>query len=145
MKILILDGGNANTLAITRHLGEHKDLELHVVGYNKLAQACYSKYVSKKFLFPSPKKNKEFYAALITQLKKEKYDLLMQDKGIERVKLDIQMLQIQMEMKKMDTKTVSNNNQATKLENEVIIIEEEIKKKNKYTKNKTEAKDIIKL
>ncbi|HXD92036.1 MAG TPA: hypothetical protein VNX01_02420, partial [Bacteroidia bacterium] len=77
MKILILDGGNANTLAITRHLGEHKDLELHVVGYNKLAQSCYSKYVSKKFLFPSPKKNKEFYKALINQLQKEKYDLLM--------------------------------------------------------------------
>jgi predicted ATP-grasp superfamily ATP-dependent carboligase len=78
MKILVLDGGNANTLAITRHLGKHKDLELHVVGYNKLAQACYSKYVSKKLIFPSVKnKPKEFYSALITQLKKEKYDLLM--------------------------------------------------------------------
>ena len=43
MKILILDGGNANTLAIVRYLGRHRDLELDVVGYNKLAQACYSK------------------------------------------------------------------------------------------------------
>lgn len=78
MKILILDGGNANTLAIARYLGKHKDLELHVVGYNKLAQACYSKYVAKKLFFPSPKKNrKEFYEELINQLKKEKYDLLM--------------------------------------------------------------------
>jgi len=78
MKILILDGGNSNTLAIARYLGKHKDLELHVVGYNKLAQACYSKYVSKKLFFPSAKKNRKgFYDALINQLKKEKYDLLM--------------------------------------------------------------------
>ncbi|HWY38648.1 MAG TPA: ATP-grasp domain-containing protein [Bacteroidia bacterium] len=78
MRILILDGGNQNTLAISRYLGRHRELELHVAGYNKLAQACYSRYVSKKLFFPSPKDDKkEFYKALIGQLKKEKYDLLM--------------------------------------------------------------------
>jgi predicted ATP-grasp superfamily ATP-dependent carboligase len=78
MKILILDGGNQNTLAIVRYLGRHKDLELHVVGYNSLSQACYSKFADKKVFFPSPKKDPSgFYEALLIQLKKEKYDLLM--------------------------------------------------------------------
>lgn len=78
MKILILDGGNANTLAIVRYLGKHKDLELDVVGYNKLAQACYSRFASQRFFFPSPRNDaKGFYQALITRLQKEKYDLLM--------------------------------------------------------------------
>jgi predicted ATP-grasp superfamily ATP-dependent carboligase len=78
MKILLLDGGNQNTLAIARYLGKHKDLELHVVGYNKLSQACYSKYASKKLFFPSPKKDGAgFLNALLNQLIKEKYDLLM--------------------------------------------------------------------
>jgi predicted ATP-grasp superfamily ATP-dependent carboligase len=78
MKILVLDGGNANTLAIVRYLGKRPGLELHVVGYNKLAQACYSRYVSKKFFFPSVKSHKaEFSRALLERLQAEKYDLLM--------------------------------------------------------------------
>jgi predicted ATP-grasp superfamily ATP-dependent carboligase len=78
MKILILDGGNANTLAIVRYLGRHPDLELHVVGYNKLSQACYSRFTSRKYFFPSPKNNSDgFYKALLSRLRNEKYDLLM--------------------------------------------------------------------
>ncbi|HWY36594.1 MAG TPA: ATP-grasp domain-containing protein [Nitrosopumilaceae archaeon] len=78
MKILILDGANQNTLAITRYLGKRPELILHVVGYNKLSISCYSKYTHKKIFLPSPKKQPvEFYYNLIQQLKEEKYDLLM--------------------------------------------------------------------
>lgn len=78
MKILVLDGGNQNTLAIVRYLGLRKDLELHVVGYNSLSQACYSKFVSRKFIFPSVKADESgFRTALLNRLRAEKYDLLM--------------------------------------------------------------------
>lgn len=78
MKILILDGANQNTLAIVRYLGKHKDLELHVIGYNKLSLAFYSKYCRKKFIIPSPKKSPDgFYRELLKVIKQEKYDMLM--------------------------------------------------------------------
>src|SRR4051812_23413317 len=76
LKILVLDGGNQNTLAIVRRLGAMHDID--VVGYNRAGIALYSRFKRRKYILTDPKKNGVlFLEQVIDLLKKTKYDLLM--------------------------------------------------------------------
>jgi len=79
INLLVFDGGNQNTLAIVRHLGiNKKDLRIHVIAYNKISLATFSKYVYKKHILPSLKNSPEdFKNSLIKLINHEKIDLLM--------------------------------------------------------------------
>ena len=79
VNLLVFDGGNQNTLAIVRHLGSYnKDLKIHVIAYNKISLATFSKYVFKRHILPSLKKSlKEFKTELLKIIRDEKIDLLM--------------------------------------------------------------------
>ncbi len=77
-KILVLDGGNQNALAIVRHLGTANEYHIDLVAYNKLSPALFSKFVNKKYVITSPKKYiSSFYEDLISILKTETYFLVM--------------------------------------------------------------------
>ncbi|MEO5644706.1 MAG: ATP-grasp domain-containing protein [Bacteroidia bacterium] len=76
MKILLLDAGNQNTLAITRWLGKSKSGELHLAGFNKLALSFYSKYCKKKYILPRPSNQQEYFPALLKLVKEGKFDIL---------------------------------------------------------------------
>ncbi|MDW8272712.1 MAG: ATP-grasp domain-containing protein [Chitinophagales bacterium] len=77
MKVLILDGGNQNTLAVVRYLGRagHR---MHVAAYSPHALSLYSKYCAKKIILPDPRfSSQEFIERLIENLKQEKFDILL--------------------------------------------------------------------
>lgn len=76
IKILLLDAGNQNTLAITRWLGKSKTAELYLVGFNKLALSFYSRYCRKKYLLPRPSNQEKYFPALLKLVKENKFDIL---------------------------------------------------------------------
>lgn len=65
LKILILDAGNQNALAITRWLGKTGKYELHHIGFNKLALSFFSRYCKKKYILPRPSETIPYYEALL--------------------------------------------------------------------------------
>jgi len=78
MRILVLDAANYNTLAIVRYLGKMKDVELDVVGYNRMSLSFFSRYVSNRIIIANPKISEEkFYNKLLSIIQKNKYDLIM--------------------------------------------------------------------
>ncbi len=77
MKVLILDGGNQNTLAAVRHLGKAGH-EMHIVATGKNSLALFSKYCSKYYILPDPRTKGEAYmAALIELLKQKEFEVLL--------------------------------------------------------------------
>jgi predicted ATP-grasp superfamily ATP-dependent carboligase len=73
-RILVLDGDHKNTLAIVRHLGKTGKYVIDVVSHQKASISFYSKYVSRKLILPSPKKDREKYMKeLLETLEKNHY------------------------------------------------------------------------
>ena len=77
MKVLILDGGNQNTLATVRNLGKAGH-EIHVVATGKNSLALFSKYCFRYYILPDPRsKDDEYMVALIELLKQVQFDVLL--------------------------------------------------------------------
>lgn len=77
MKVLILDGGNQNTLAAVRYLGKSGH-EMHIVAPGKNSLALFSKYCHRAHLLPDPRTHAESYMnKLLTLLQNEKFDVLL--------------------------------------------------------------------
>jgi predicted ATP-grasp superfamily ATP-dependent carboligase len=78
MKVLVLDAGNANTLAIVRSLGMSDNMEIEAVGYSNFSLSFFSKFVKQKHIITNPKDDKTlFLSDLIVLLQKKSYDLIM--------------------------------------------------------------------
>ncbi len=76
-KILVLDGRSLASLAIVRSLGS-KGYEIHCGESFKNNLTSFSKYVKKKFEYPSPaKKPDEFIDWVLNLVKQEDYDLVL--------------------------------------------------------------------
>lgn len=77
MKILVLDAGNQNTLAIVRSLGR-KGHDIILGGYQKASLAFFSRYYTRKLLLPNPKSDEQgFIKQILDLLSAEKIDLVM--------------------------------------------------------------------
>lgn len=80
-KILLTDGLWRKSLVATRALGK-KGVSVTVTGDRPFTNTFFSKYCKKRLLTPSSKNNpKAFQKAILKELKKEKYDLLMVMEG----------------------------------------------------------------
>ena len=78
LKILITDGASVNALGILRQLGILKRFKIFVVGYNNAALCKFSKYCTKFFLVPHPKKDSSAFIQKITAIcENEKIDFLL--------------------------------------------------------------------
>lgn len=76
-RVLILDGMWNKTLAAVRSLGK-KGFSLAVGEWTKFAPALFSKYCSKKIVYPSPKFSPDkFIGWLMEELKTNKYDMIL--------------------------------------------------------------------
>lgn len=77
MKVLILDGGNQNTLAAARYLGKAGH-HMHIVAPAKNSLALFSKYCHRAHLLPDPRTHAESYMnQLLALLQSEKFDVLI--------------------------------------------------------------------
>jgi predicted ATP-grasp superfamily ATP-dependent carboligase len=77
MKVLILDGGNQNTLAAVRYLGRAGH-QMHVVAPGKNSLAVFSKYCFRAHILPDPRTHAEvFTQQLLGLLREEKFDVLL--------------------------------------------------------------------
>lgn len=71
-RILILDGGHKNALAIVRHLGVTGHYEIDVAAHKKLSISLFSKYVFQKHLVSNPRKDPDKYVEEIIGIIKQK-------------------------------------------------------------------------
>lgn len=76
MRILLLDGANANTLAITRWLGRRDGFHVHVAAANRFAPAFRSRYCKARHLLPRSSDRARYAAALLELVAKGGYDVL---------------------------------------------------------------------
>lgn len=70
MKVLVTDCFTRKSLSAVRSLGK-KGLTVHAASHTRIAPGLYSKYVSKYFIIPHPKKNPSAYLANIIHILKE--------------------------------------------------------------------------
>jgi predicted ATP-grasp superfamily ATP-dependent carboligase len=76
-KILVTDGRSLASLAIIRSLGE-KGFEIHCGDDFKYNLSSFSKYVSKRIIYPSPaNQGSKFIDFLIDLTEKERYDMII--------------------------------------------------------------------
>lgn len=74
-KVLVTDGQQRNTLAITRSLGR-KNIKVFVGEDTRFATSFYSKYCEDFFVYPNPEKNSdEFVKFLLEYLSENKFDV----------------------------------------------------------------------
>lgn len=74
--VLVTDAQMRSALAVIRSLGK-KGITVVAGEESRFTTGFFSKYCSGRFVYPSPKKNKEAFAkALIKELKNKKYDAL---------------------------------------------------------------------
>ncbi|MGA1840647.1 MAG: ATP-grasp domain-containing protein [bacterium] len=75
--ILITDGYWRKTLAIIRALGK-EGISLSVGERTSLSPTFFSRYVSRRIIYPSPKKRpEEFLSSLLDLVKKRRFDLIL--------------------------------------------------------------------
>ena len=76
-RVLILDGMWGKTLAAVRSLGK-RGFHVTTGEWTRFATSLFSKYCSKKIVYPSPKSSPEkFFGWLIGELKTNKYDMIL--------------------------------------------------------------------
>ncbi|MFW6195840.1 MAG: ATP-grasp domain-containing protein [Thermoplasmatota archaeon] len=76
-RVLVLDGRSLASLSIVRSLGS-KGMEIHCGESFRSNLTSYSKYVSKKIIYPSPKDSPdEFIIDILKIIKKNDYDFIV--------------------------------------------------------------------
>lgn len=76
MRVLVTDGHFRKTLAVVRSLGR-KGVQVTVGERTYLNTSFFSKYCSRRFLYPSPRQHPDqFISFLLEELKKNPYDCL---------------------------------------------------------------------
>ncbi|MBS1625435.1 MAG: ATP-grasp domain-containing protein [Bacteroidetes bacterium] len=77
MKILVLDAGNQNTLAIVRSLGA-KGHKIILCGYQRASLSFFSRFAFRKVMLANPKSNENaFISGLLDILRSDRIDLVM--------------------------------------------------------------------
>lgn len=74
-KILVTDSQMRNSLSIIRSLGK-KGFEITAADETKFSTGMYSKYCSKKLVYPSPKNADQFVDFLLKVVKENKYEVI---------------------------------------------------------------------
>jgi predicted ATP-grasp superfamily ATP-dependent carboligase len=76
-KVFVTDGRSLAALAIVRSLGQ-KGIEIHCGEEFKHNITFFSRYVTKRIIYPSPQKEPlKFISAMLDLVKNKKYDMLM--------------------------------------------------------------------
>jgi predicted ATP-grasp superfamily ATP-dependent carboligase len=77
LKVLVQGGEIQNALTVVQSLGRN-GVDVVVGAKNKKTISYYSKYCTKHFQYPCPKNNSDdFIQCMITEVKKEQYDILL--------------------------------------------------------------------